>query len=231
MARVERLYLRGGEIIVARCEGAQGAPAAQLERAIAEAHGALAAEGLAPEDVALTRLWMNDRESAAEFNDVRDRLLRRVYRSASSSFFSRERMGAGGVVSLEFYAVRVRDRATRRIVDFDPPRRYAHYLAVDDWLFLSGMAEEGETMDAQFDLAFAQVQAALDGQACAWTDVCSASLFLQRGKGDSEWLLARFRDAAPVAPPLVTLEVVDELANTPKHLEIEVIARRQARET
>ncbi len=63
-------------------------------------------------------------------------------------------------MAVEFYAVRPRDPSSRRIVDFDPPRRYAHYLCVDDWLFLSGMAEEGETMDLQFDRAFAQVQAA-----------------------------------------------------------------------
>ena len=48
------------------------------------------------------------------YRDVRDRLLRRVYRSASSSFFSRERTGAGGVVALEFYAVRPREPASRR---------------------------------------------------------------------------------------------------------------------
>lgn len=225
MARVERLYLRGGEICLVRCAGAHGAPAEQLERAVAEGHAALATEGLSPDDVALTRLWMNDRESAAQFNDVRDRLLRRAWRSASSSFFSRERM-SGGVVALEFYALRRRDGGSRRIVDFDPPRRYAHYLAVDDWLFLSGMAEEGDTMDTQFDLAFAQVRAALEREAFSWADVCSASLFLQRGKAEAEWFAARFREAAAILPPVVSLEVVDELANTPKHLEIEVIARR-----
>ena len=46
------------------------------------------------------------------------------------------------------------------------------------------------------------------------------------GKASPEWMLDRFRWAAPIQPAVVTFEMVDELANTPKHLEIEVIARR-----
>ncbi|MBX9757863.1 MAG: hypothetical protein K2Y29_03735, partial [Beijerinckiaceae bacterium] len=193
--------------------------------AVAACRAALAAQGAAPGDVTLTRLWMSDRESGATLNEARDRLLRHTIRTASSSFFSRGRMPGGGAVFVEFHAVRPVNPASRRIVEFDPPRRYAHYLAVDDWLFLSGMAEEGETMDAQFDLAFAQVQAALDMERLGWEDVLSASLFLERGKADEEWLLDRFRKAAPRQPALVTIETVDGLANTPKHLEIEIIAR------
>ena len=127
---------------------------------------------------------------------------------------------------MEFYAVRPLDRSTRKIVTFDPPRRYAHYLAADDWLFLSGMAEEGDTMDVQFDKAFAQVQGALDLEGFTWADVCSASLFLQSGQATPDWMLERFRLAALVQPSVVSFELVDELANTPKHLEIEIIARR-----
>lgn len=227
MVDIRRTYLRGGEITVVSAGGASGEPGKQLESIVEACRAALAQEGLSNVDVALSRLWMRDRESAAALNDERERLLRGDFRSASSSFFSRQRMSGEGVVAVEFYAVCPLDRSSRRIVTFDPPRRYAHYLAVDDWLFLSGMAEEGETMDSQFDKAFAQVQSALDLEGFTWADVCSASLFLEQGKAAPDWMLERFRLAAPVQPHIVTFEVVDELANSPKHLEIEVIARRK----
>lgn len=230
MAEVSRIYLRGGEIVVARAAGSRdgvgGEPGEQLERAVADCREALAQEGLSDRDVALTRIWMSDRDSAAKLEDARERLRRSPFRPASSSFFSRQRMREGGNVAVEFYAARSQAAAERRIVDFDPPRRYAHYLSTGDWLFLSGMAEEGETMDLQFDRAFAQVQAALEREGFAWADVCSAALFLQRGKAEPDWFLDRFRRTAPLAPPIVTFELVDELANTPKHLEIEIVARR-----
>jgi enamine deaminase RidA (YjgF/YER057c/UK114 family) len=226
MAETRRIFLRGGEIFYASSTGGAGSPGAQLEQAVTECREALAAEGLSASDLALVRLWMNDRDSAAQLDSVRDSLLRKAHRAASSSFFSRNRMAKDGVVAVEFYAVLPRDPSSRRIVDFDPPRRYAHYLCVDDWLFLSGMAEEGETMDLQFDRAFAQVQASLDAEGLTWDHVCSATLFLQKGQASPEWMLDRFRWAAPIQPAVVTFEMVDELANTPKHLEIEVIARR-----
>jgi len=51
-------------------------------------------------------------------------------------------------------------------------------------------------------------------------------LFLQSGQATPDWMLERFRLAALVQPSVVSFELVDELANTPKHLEIEIIARR-----
>jgi enamine deaminase RidA (YjgF/YER057c/UK114 family) len=229
LTELRHVYLQGAEIVEARGGGAGATPAEQLESAVAACRAALASQGFAPNETTLTRLWMSDRESGATLNEARDRLLRHTFRTASSSFFSRRRMPKGCSVFVEFYAVRPVNGASRRIVEFDPPRRYAHYLVVDDWLFLSGMAEEGETMDAQFDLAFAQVQAALDAERFDWSEVHSASLFLETGKAEANWLLERFRKAAPLLPPFVSLEMVDGLANTPKHLEIEIIARRKAR--
>jgi enamine deaminase RidA (YjgF/YER057c/UK114 family) len=83
-------------------------------------------------------------------------------------------------------------------------------------------------MDEQFDRSFAQVQAALDAEGFKWSDVISANLFLERGKADRKWLLDRFRMAAPLSPAALSLEIVDGLANTPKHLEIEIIAKRRS---
>lgn len=226
LTQLRHVYLQGAQIIEARASGTGPSPAAQLENAVAACRAALASEGVSPGETVLTRLWMQDRESGATLNEARDRLLRNTFRTASSSFFSRGRTPEGASVAVEFHAVRPKAPESRRIVEFDPPRRYAHYLVVDDWLFISGMAEEADTMDSQFERAFGQVQAALDAEGFKWSDVLSVSLFLERGKAEGGWLLDRFRRAAPIEPPALSLEIVDGLANTPKHLEIEIIAKR-----
>jgi enamine deaminase RidA (YjgF/YER057c/UK114 family) len=228
MTQLRHIYLDGAEMIEARASGAGPSSEAQLENAVAACRAALAGEGLSPTQTVLTRLWMRDRESGATLNEARNRLLRNTFRTASSSFFSRGRTPERAMVTVEFYALRTKAPSSRRIIEFDPPRRYAHYLVVDDWLVLSGMAEEAPTMDEQFDRSFAQVQAALDAEGFKWSDVISANLFLERGKADRKWLLDRFRMTAPLSPAALSLEIVDGLANTPKHLEIEIIAKRRS---
>ena len=228
MTQLRHIYLEGAEIIEVRASGTGSGPDAQLENAVAACHAALAREGISPHAVVLTRLWMRDRESGAGLNDARNRLLRNTIRTASSSFFSRGRTPEGADVTVEFYALHPNALSSRRVIEFDPPRRYAHYLVVDDWLFLSGMAEEAPTMDEQFDQSFAQVQSALDSEKFKWSDVISANLFLERGRSEKQWLLDRFRVAAPLPPAAMSLEIVDGLANTPKHLEIEIIAKRRS---
>lgn len=228
MTELRHIYLEGAEIVEARASGTGPNSDAQLENAIASCRAALAGEGFSPTETILTRLWMRDRESGATFNEVRNRLLRNTVRTASSSFFSCGRTPAGANVTVEFYALRPKAPSSRRIIEFDPPRRYAHYLVVDDWLILSGMAEEAPTMNEQFDRSFAQVQAALDAEGFTCSDVISAKLFLERGKAEREWLLDRFRMAVPLAPAALSFEIVDGLANAPKHLEIEIIAKRKS---
>ena len=228
MTQIRYIYLEGTEIIEARASGAGLSAEAQLEHAVASCRTALVGEGLSPDETIMTRLWMRDRESGATLNEARNRLLRNTFRTASSSFFSCGRMPEGAKVTLEFYALRPKAPSSRRIVEFDPPRRYAHYLVVDDWLILSGMAEEAPTMDEQFDRSFAQAQAALNAEGFKWSDVISANLFLERGTSQRKWLLDRFRMAVPCPPAALSLELVDGLANSPKHLEIEVIAKRRS---
>jgi len=87
------------------------------------------------------------------------------------------------------------------------------------------MAEPGATLDAQFDNAFGQVMAAMQREKVAWPDVLSASLFIERGHGEPQWLLERFRAAAGADLPFVECEPVDGLASIDKHLEIEITAR------
>jgi hypothetical protein len=87
MAEIRRTCFRGAEITVVSAGGTSGEPGRQLESVVEACRAVLAEEGLSEVDVALSRLWMRDRESAAGLNDQRERLLRSEFRSASSSFF------------------------------------------------------------------------------------------------------------------------------------------------
>ena len=219
-------YWRSTELVSLYGEGERGTPPQQLESLAQECWTALEAHNLAASDVVFTRLWMRDRADAAGLAEVRERVLRGPARSASSSFYSHEHFIGDGAVALELIAFRAADPKTRRLVDFMPPRRYAHYMLQDDWLFLSGMAEEGDTMDIQFDKAFAEVERALSLEKLSWRDVTEATMFLEHGRADIAWLRARFVEA--VSPLLrMSFEYVDGLATPTKNLEIEIIAHRE----
>ena len=226
MVQSKSHYWQGRELVALSGEGATGTPPQQLEELVRNCWTALDAHGLAPGDVVFTRLWMRERRDAAALAEVRERLLRGPARSASSSFYSHEHFIGAGAVALEMWAFRASAQHTRRIVDFTPARRYAHYMIQDDWLFLSGMAEEGDTMDQQFDRAFAEAQRALDAERLTWRDVTEATMFLERGRADIEWFRQRFVSA--VKPLLrMSFEYVDGLATPTKNLEIEIIAHRK----
>lgn len=219
-------YWRGTELVSLYGEGTSGTPAQQLEDLVQRSWTALGAHGLAAGDVVFTRLWMRDRNDASGLAEVRERVLRGPARSASSSFYSHDHFIGNGAVALELFAFRAAVPQTRRIVDFTPARRYAHYMMQDNWLFLSGMAEEGDTMDQQFDKAFAEVQRALDLEKLTWRDVTEATMFLERGRADIEWFRKRFVGAVKPLPRM-SFEYVDGLATPTKNLEIEIIAHRE----
>lgn len=214
----------GTELISLYGEGRTGTPAQQFAALVEDCWSALAQAGLVKEDLVFSRLWMRDRSVAKDLNEVRERLLRGSARSASSSFYSRDHFVGEGVVALDLLACRALRRETRRVVDFTPPRRYAHYLSQDDWLFLSGMAEDDDDMDAQFDKAFAQVRSALDQENMDLRHVVDATLFLERGCADISWLQQRFLGVLSEPAPRVSFEYVDGLATPSKNLEIEIIA-------
>jgi enamine deaminase RidA (YjgF/YER057c/UK114 family) len=214
----------GTELIGLYGEGRTGSPTQQFEALVEDCWKALAQVGLVKEDLVFSRLWMRDRSVAKDLNEVRERLLRGSARSASSSFYSQDHFVGEGVVALDLLACRARRQETRRLVDFTPPRRYAHYLAQDDWLLLSGMAEDHDDMDAQFDKAFAEVCSALDKENMEWRHVVDATLFLERGRADISWLRQRFLGALSGQAPRVSFEYVDGLATPSKNLEIEIIA-------
>ena len=204
-------------------EGGRGSPSEQLETVILGFERALSSHGLALEDAVFHRLWARDRATRDGVNEPRARLLAGDRRTASSSFISADHIVSGNAVAMEMIAFKAKAPKGRRLVDFTPPRRYAHYMVQDDWLFLSGMAEDAPTMDGQFDRAFAAVEAALAREKTDWSRVREANLFLERGKAETGWLEDRFKSAAQPLPPRITFEVVDGLASPEKNLEIEIV--------
>lgn len=222
----KRLQWAGLGLISLYQEGAPGrSPADQLAGVLEACDRRLGEFGLSLENAVRHRLWTRDRRAREESNDIRARLIAGNRRCATSSFIDRDRFASAGDVSVELWAQFPTSAPCRRLVDFDPPRRYAHYLVQDDILHLSGMAETGATIDTQFDNAFGEVVRAMAMEKVAWADVLSASLFIERGHGEPQWLIERFRQAAGTDVPFVECEPVDGLASTDKHLEIEITAR------
>jgi enamine deaminase RidA (YjgF/YER057c/UK114 family) len=181
--------------------------------------------GLTLENAVRHRLWTRDRQTREASNEIRASLITGNRRCATSSFISRDIFASDGDVAVELIAQIPAITPHRRLVDFDPPRRYAHYIVQDGLLFLSGMAEDGATLDEQFDSAFAEVRRAMTLEKVDWPDILSAGLFIERGQGEARWLLNRFRAAVPVAVPYVDCTPVDGLASPGKHLEIEITAK------
>lgn len=207
-------------------EGAAGkAPDAQLAGIVDELDSALRSVGLSLETAVRHRVWTRDRQAREATNDARARLITGNRRCATSSFIDSRRFVSAADVAMELVAQYPGRDNRRRLVDFEPPRRYAHYLVQDGLFFMSGMAESGATLDEQFDKAFGEVRHGMSMEGVSWHDVLSASLFIERGHGDPAWLIERLRNAVPVALPYVACEQVDGLASADKHLEIEITAK------
>lgn len=224
MPRVKHLYM-GGQPFVSLCgEAQEDTPSKQLESIVQGCWKALDELGLCETDVVFTRLWMGDRSSTEGLSGARERLLRGRARAASSSFYSADHIVSGSGIALEMLAFRAESPSSRRLVDFSPPRRYAHYMMQDGWLFLSGMAEEGDSLDDQFTRSLTQVSLALEQEQGSWRDVVKTTLFLEKGQGSREWLQQRFISSVSPRSPQFSIEMVDGLATTSKHLEIEIIA-------
>lgn len=170
------------------------------------------------------RIWTRTRPARDASNDVRASLITGSRRCATSSFISEDIFVSGGDVAIELIAQHPSPSNRRRLVDFDPPRRYAHYLVQDGLLFLSGMAESGATLDQQFTNAFGEVTRAMKMENISWENVLSSSLFIERGHGGPAWLIDRLRGAMPLTLPYLECVEVDGLASTDKHLEIEITA-------
>lgn len=227
---MKQIYWAGHSLVGLYREGGAGdSPENQLAGILDRLDDELRSIGLSLENAVRHRLWTRTREARDATNAVRARLIVGDRRCATSSFIDRQRFVSNADVAMELIAQRPAPDNRRRLVDFDPPRRYAHYLVQDGLFFLSGMAETGATMDDQFNNAFHEVTRAMEMESIYWSDVLSASLFIERGHGGPAWLTERLRTLSPVALPYMGCEEVDGLASTDKHLEIEITAKRVRR--
>ena len=220
----------GHDLVSLYGEGLAGAtPAEQLSDILATFDRQLNDIGLSLDNGVRHRLWTRTRAARDASNDIRARLIAGNRRCATSSFISRDIFSSGGDVAVEMIAQVPAATPVRRLVDFSPPRRYARYLVQDGLMFVSGMAEEGDSLEAQFDRAMREVIVAMRLESVDWHDVFSAQLFLERGDVDPTWLLQRFRNAVGSDLPYLDCEEVDGLASPGKHLEIEITAKLAGR--
>ena len=206
-------------------EGSPGRdPADQMADVFAELDRELRALGLSLDNGVRQRIWTSSRETREASNDMRAQLITGNRRCATSSFISRDVIASGGDVAVEMIAQFPAAVPERRLVDFTPPRRYARYLVQDGLMFVSGMAEPGATMEAQFAKAMGEIAVAMRMESVTWENVFSAQLFIERGDTDPIWLLNRFREVIGGGLPHFDCEEVDGLASPDKHLEIEITA-------
>lgn len=227
---MKRMTWAGHDLVSLYGEGAAGrTPGEQLRDVFAEFERELSGIGLSLDNGVRHRLWTRTREAREASNEIRAELIAGNRRCATSSFISRDILSSGGDVAVEMIAQVPAATAVRRLVDFSPPRRYARYLVQDGLMFVSGMAEEGDSLEAQFERAMREVIVAMRLESVTWNDVFSAQLFLERGDVDSTWLLQRFRNAVGGDLPYLDCEEVDGLASPGKHLEIEITAELAAR--
>lgn len=228
---MQRIRWAGHTLVSLYGEGpAGGSPEDQLAAVLDRLDETLRSVGLSLENAVRHRLWTRDRASREASNAARARLITGNRRCATSSFIDSRRFVSAADVAIELIAQYPAPGNRRCLVDFTPPRRYAHYLVQDGLLFLSGMAESGATLDDQFSKAVSEVTRAMVTENVAWDDVLSASLFIERGLNDPAWLMERFRQAVPLPLPYVSCEEVDGLASADKHLEIEITAQLVGRE-
>ena len=115
---------------------------------------------------------------------------------------------------------------TKRLVDFDPPRRYVHYLLRDGWLFLSGMAEEAPDITGQLSAILQQIECALIAEKMEWVHVKLVEIYIERNLVDKAIVLEKLMTRAGTDFNVITIHTVDGLASTQKNLEIEVVATR-----
>lgn len=223
--KVEWVRSRSLEYVCLSGEGQNGTPGQQLEHLFKECSEIIESYGLTMPDAIFHRLWLRSRSAREEVADARSKLFTGPCRTASSSFFSQGRFAGQGDVALELIALSDKSARPKRVVEFSPARRYAHYACRGQALFMSGMAEEGPTLQKQFDLAFQQVEAGLSAEGLHWRHVSKAHFFLERSKAELSWLRQAFEVAlGQTMPDQVTYEYVDALASPGKHLEIEVVA-------
>lgn len=221
--RLEFSRLGSSLVLMARHQVSGSAPSSLFETAIESVIDAVKSEGCTLADAVFHRLWTSSREVRDFSAGPRARYFDRANRTASSSFISAAQAPGEHGLAIEVAFLPGAAASGKRVVDFDPPRRYAHYATAKGLLYLSGMAEEAPTIAQQFELSMEQIQRALDQECVTWSDAKQISIFLETGCGDLAQIKSMLDTFAPGRPDMINLELVDGLASPGKHLEIEIV--------
>jgi enamine deaminase RidA (YjgF/YER057c/UK114 family) len=208
-------------------EGQAGSPAEQTQQLLTDIGHACETLGGSLSDLVFIRFWMRSRGISNDVRAVRRKLIDDKERTASSSFFSTSVFKGSGDVRIDALYCPDHRNSVRKPVEFDPPRRYLHYLARGNGLFTSGMAEAGVSVEEQCQKNLAWLDEALQAEGFQWSNVCQLNLFRERGQS-IDWapVLSALATRNDPEATIITLFDVDGLASPDKHLEIELIATR-----
>lgn len=229
MVRRIKKQLHGMTLYELVCEGKTGTPAEQMHHVLTEIGGECAELGGTLSDLVFARFWMRSRDVSQEARAVRTKMLDEHTRICTSSFFDESVFAGNGDVKVEALYCPPECRAGRKTVEFDPPRRYLHYLVQANGLFTSGMAEPGATTKDQADVCIDLLTKALHAEDMTWQDVLFVQVFAQRGQcTDPETIIDSLNQCCDLDQVMLSVMDVDGLASTDKHLEIEIIAARQS---
>ncbi|MEX0603574.1 MAG: hypothetical protein WD623_07475 [Marinobacter sp.] len=204
-----------------------GSPAEQTEQLLIDLGFACETLGGSLSDLVFIRFWMRSRAISKEVRAVRRKLIDDKERTASSSFFSTTVFQGPGDIRINALYCPDHRNSARKPVEFDPPRRYLHYLAHGNGLFTSGMAEAGVSIEEQCQKSLAWLDEALQAEELQWSNVCQLNLFRERGQ-NIDWapVLSTLATRNDPEATVITLFDVDGMASPDKHLEIELIATR-----
>lgn len=223
--QLECIHHNAQRFLIVRDQQLGNGPSGLLEPVMDRIAAVAAQQGCTLADAVFHRLWTSTRDVRDACAAPRAQYFSGENRTASSSFVSKRHAPGEFGVALDVAFLVGAAQGGKRIVDFDPPRRYAHYVVAQDCLILSGMAESGPTVEAQFAQSLQQIEMAFEREGASWSSTWQVGLFLEMGHGDLTDMKTRLERAVPVQPERVTVEFVEGLASPDKHLEIEAIAR------
>lgn len=209
------------------CEGQGGTPAEQMRFVLNELQRECSALGGTMSDLVFARFWMRSRAQGEEARAVRRELLDQHIKICTSSFYDAAVFAGNGDIRVEALFCVPGLRHDRKTIEFNPPRRYLHYLAQSNGLFTSGMAEPGATTAVQADACIDLLAQALVAEQMTWHDVLFIQVFIERGQcDDPETIFEKLNQCCDLANVMVSVMDVDGLASVDKHLEIEIIAAK-----
>lgn len=222
--QLEWIHRDAQRFLVIRDQQSGNGPAGLLEPVMDRIAAVAGQQGCTLADAVFHRLWTSTREVREACAAPRAKYFSGENRTASSSFISQVRAPGAFSVAVDVMVLVGAAQGGKRVVDFEPPRRYAHYAVAPDTLVLSGMAESGPTVEAQFTRSLQQIELAFGRERASWPSTWQVNAFLETGYGNLADVKTRLEQTLAVRPERIAIEFVDGLASSDKHLEIEAIA-------